>query len=134
MHSVNHNAMPPNILIVSSQSQERDTHTYIHTHSSSSYYLCFSMCEYVVPFGTTKAKRKNTLMTAIRRSCSCTYIYMHMMVTRRKEKEKIVKYSYSYIGKRRWRKIQFNWSIPSHRLSLKCHQHVWNLKHIDIKE
>jgi hypothetical protein len=107
MHSVNDNTMPPNILIVSSQSQERDT----YTHSSSAYYLCFSICVSVCVWyhlGPRKQKNKNTLMTAIRHSCSCTHTYIHMMVTCRKEKEKKTrKVLILYVGERRRRKNSF---------------------------
>jgi hypothetical protein len=132
MHSVNDSTMPPNILIISSQSQERDT----YTHSSSAYYLCFSICVSVCVWyhlGPRKQKNKNTLMTAIRHSCSCTHTYTddgHLPQGERK-KSKVFIFD---VGKKGWRKIHFNWSILSHRLSLKCRQHVWNLKHIDIKE
>jgi hypothetical protein len=88
MYSVNDNTMPPNVLIVSSQSQERDTYIYIHTPSSP-YYLWFSICVSVwYHLGPRKQKRKNTLMTAIRHSCSCIHMHRHDGHSPQGEREK----------------------------------------------
>jgi hypothetical protein len=64
----------------------------------------------MVPFGTTKAKEKNTLMTAIRHSCSLAHIYIYIyrwwsLAARRKKKNS--KVLILYISKRRWRKNSF---------------------------
>ena len=52
------------------------THTYIYTPLLRIIFalVCVSVWYHL---GPQKQKRKSTLMTAIRRSCSCTYIHIY---------------------------------------------------------